>query len=104
MTIRPRILRAIIPPDERDDATPDAYSDAAPAEAEDAATGDAADPVDPDFNEATYLRAFPDIADAVRRGALTSGLEHFRQTGRPNTGLCSRPSRARRRRKSPWTH
>jgi hypothetical protein len=40
-----------------------------------------AEAIDPDFHEAIYLRAFPDIAEAVRRGVLTSGLAHFRQTG-----------------------
>ena len=37
--------------------------------------------------KATYLRAFPDIAEAVRRGALTSGLEHFRKAGRAEMRL-----------------
>jgi len=45
------------------------------------------DPDDPDFDETTYLRAFPDIADAVRRGILESGLAHFRQTGRTEKRL-----------------
>ncbi|MSP03458.1 MAG: hypothetical protein EXR07_20815 [Acetobacteraceae bacterium] len=40
------------------------------------------DDVDSDFDEATYLRAFPDIAEAVRRGTLASGLAHFRLAGR----------------------
>ena len=35
-----------------------------------------------DFNEATYLTAFPDIAEAVRRGVLESGLAHYRSLGR----------------------
>ena len=87
MTIRPRILRSIIPPGERDDATPDAHDEATPDESVDVVTGGAADSVDPDFDEATYLRAFPDIADAVRRGVLTSGLAHFRQAGRAEMRL-----------------
>ena len=33
------------------------------------------------FNEATYLTAFPDIAEAVRRGVLESGLAHYRSLG-----------------------
>ncbi len=40
------------------------------------------DTVDPDFEEAAYLRAFPDIAAAVRGGALPSGLAHFQRSGR----------------------
>jgi hypothetical protein len=43
--------------------------------------------VDPDFDEATYLRAFPDVADAIRRGVLTSGLAHFRSAGRAEKRL-----------------
>ena len=42
----------------------------------------AEDPIDPGFDEAAYLRAFPDIAEAVRRGALPSGLAHFRASGK----------------------
>jgi hypothetical protein len=49
--------------------------------------GEIAEQVDPDFDEATYLRAFPDIADAVRRGVLDSGLAHFRSTGRSEKRL-----------------
>ena len=41
------------------------------------AAEDVPEPVDPDFDEATYLRAFPDIAEAVRRGMLISGLAHY---------------------------
>jgi hypothetical protein len=43
---------------------------------------EAEQPVDRNFDEATYLRAFPDIAEAVRRGLLASGLAHFQRTGR----------------------
>jgi hypothetical protein len=64
MASRPRILRSV----------PDATPDTAPVVAEDA--------VDPAFHEETYLRAFPDIADAVRRGFLPSGLAHFQQSGK----------------------
>ncbi len=45
------------------------------------------EPVDPDFDESAYLRAFPDIAEAVRRGMLPSGLAHFRQTGQAELRL-----------------
>jgi hypothetical protein len=45
------------------------------------------EPVDPDFDEAIYLRAFPDIADAIRRGVLASGLAHFRSAGRTEQRL-----------------
>lgn len=43
---------------------------------------DPIDFIDPAFDETTYLRAFPDIAEAVRRGVLASGLAHFRSSGR----------------------
>jgi SAM-dependent methyltransferase len=33
------------------------------------------------FDEAAYLAANPDVAEAVRQGALTSGLDHFRAFG-----------------------
>jgi hypothetical protein len=72
MTVRPRIVRAVI---QRDEAAPDPGQEGEAVSASDEA------PVDPDFNEATYLRAFPDIAEAVRRGVLASGLAHFRQSG-----------------------
>ena len=79
MTIRPRILRAIVRPEDGDDVTPGDNGEA---------TLDAVvDPLDPDFDESTYLRAFPDIAEAVRRGALESGLAHFLQTGRAEARL-----------------
>src|SRR4051794_29642128 len=48
---------------------------------------DAARQVDPEFDEAAYLRAFPDIAEAVRRGMLQSGLAHFQKTGRAEARL-----------------
>ena len=48
----------------------------------DVSSGETEDPVDPDFAEGTYLRAFPDIAEAVRRGSLASGLAHYRLAGR----------------------
>src|ERR1700736_1989175 len=65
MATRPRILRPLIEQEDREVA--------APAETE--------PPLDPSFNEALYLRAFPDIAEAVRRGTLASGLAHFRLAG-----------------------
>jgi len=46
-----------------------------------------AEPIDPRFDESMYLRAFPDIAEAVRRGSLESGLAHFRRTGRAEARL-----------------
>lgn len=43
------------------------------------------------FNEAAYLAANPDVADAVRRGELRSGFEHYRlyglAEGRPGVGF-----------------
>jgi GT2 family glycosyltransferase len=35
-----------------------------------------------EFDEAAYLRAFPDVAEAIDRGDLTSGLEHYLRAGR----------------------
>lgn len=35
-----------------------------------------------DFTELAYLDANPDVEDAVRSGALSSGFEHWRHTGR----------------------
>lgn len=92
MAIRPRIVRAIVAPDGRHDLGSDeADGDDAALETEpgDAAEipAEAAEAVDPDFDETTYLRAFPDIAEAVRRGVLTSGLEHFRRAGRAEARL-----------------
>ena len=66
MAARPRIVRAVIDRDDPDDVSLD----------------ESGDTIDPGFDEATYLRAFPDIADAVRRGTLESGLAHYRLAGR----------------------
>jgi hypothetical protein len=51
-------------------------------DSEDAVPVAVEEPIDTDFQEALYLRAFPDIAEAVRRGTLASGLAHFRLAGR----------------------
>ncbi len=67
MAARPRIVRAVEDRDEPDDFLP--VEDAGL----DGETG---------FDEASYLRAFPDIAEAVRRGTLESGLAHYRLAGR----------------------
>ena len=83
MATRPRIVKAVVPPEEGGDSGPDRAAEAAPGGVE----GDAAEPVDPDFDESTYLRAFPDIAEAVRRGVLESGLAHYRQAGRAEMRL-----------------
>jgi len=137
VTVRPRIVRAVVPPDEPHQATPAAAppgetgpgetgpgeigpgetgpgetgpvetgpgktgaDDAAAVVADDnpppkdgawktkrATAAEIDETVDPDFDESTYLRAFPDIADAVRRGVLASGLAHFRTTGRTEKRL-----------------
>ena len=101
MPVRPRIVRAIIQPDDPDVEAPDLDAPelegrddlAAPDLAADNVVADEVvadeveEPIDPDFDEATYLRAFPDIAEAVRRGMLASGLAHFRQTGRAELRL-----------------
>ncbi len=34
------------------------------------------------FDEAWYLAQYPDVAEAVRRGDIASGLEHFLASGR----------------------
>jgi hypothetical protein len=73
MAVRPRIIRPA--------------AQAAPAgDTEPAVTRETADTdvnaAEPDFDEAVYLRAFPDIAEAVRRGVMPSGLAHYRQSGR----------------------
>lgn len=34
------------------------------------------------FDEETYIRAFPDVAQAIARGELTSGLQHYLLAGR----------------------
>lgn len=38
--------------------------------------------IESDFDEYTYLRAFPDVARAVERGELASGLQHYLRSGR----------------------
>jgi hypothetical protein len=40
-----------------------------------------AKPFIPEFDEAEYLRKNPDVAAAVARGALSSGLEHYNKHG-----------------------
>src|SRR5258708_2954167 len=74
MAVRPRIIRPGPRPPEPDEAARDVAADTAAADVGDRADGD--------FHEALYLRAFPDIAEAVRRGVLSSGLAHYRQSGR----------------------
>jgi hypothetical protein len=74
MPVRPRIVRPLGQPGPGDDAAP-AGQDPIAGAPEDA------EPIDPDFHEAIYLRAFPDIAEAVRRGVLSSGRAHFQTTG-----------------------
>ncbi len=58
---------------------------------EDALTFTAADPslnqIDPDFDEAAYLRSFPDVAAAVQRGMLASGLSHYLFLGKAERRL-----------------
>jgi hypothetical protein len=94
MAVRPRIIRTVIQPGEHDvprehdaDGDLDVRDDGARMEPEAPAAVEGPEPVDPDFDEATYLRAFPDIAEAVRRGMLASGLEHFMRTGRAEARL-----------------
>lgn len=36
----------------------------------------------PDFDEAAYLRLYPDVAKAVREGSLSSGYDHYVRYGR----------------------
>lgn len=45
------------------------------------------DQIDPDFNEAAYLRTYPDVADAVQRGVLKSGLAHYILSGKAERRL-----------------
>ncbi len=45
------------------------------------------DQIDPDFDEARYLRVYPDVAAAVQRGELRSGLEHYLLAGRAERRL-----------------
>ncbi len=35
----------------------------------------------PPFDEALYLRAFPDVTVAIEQGQITSGLDHYRMAG-----------------------
>ncbi len=92
MAVRPRIVRTIIPLDDQEPDGRDPGGEAPaditdqPQEVEESAQ-EAEEPIDADFEEATYLRAFPDIAEAVRRGILASGWEHFRGTGRSEQRL-----------------
>jgi len=52
------------------------------------ASGDASpNQVDPDFDEAAYLRSFPDVAAAVQRGMLASGLSHYLFLGKSERRL-----------------
>jgi GT2 family glycosyltransferase len=41
----------------------------------------------PDFDEANYLRAYPDVAAAIQRGELASGLEHYLLAGKAERRL-----------------
>jgi hypothetical protein len=76
LAARPRIVRAVVRRDAEDGAVP-----------HDVPRVEVAEPIDPRFDESMYLRAFPDIAEAVRRGSLESGLAHFRRTGRAEARL-----------------
>lgn len=38
-------------------------------------------PPNPDFNEASYLKANPDVASAVRAGKYKSGFDHYQKVG-----------------------
>jgi hypothetical protein len=93
MATRPRIVRAVVPRDPRArDPVPAGDDKSGEDQRGDDQRGDnraspAEEPVDPDFDEATYLRAFPDVADAVRRGMLVSGLAHYLQAGRAEMRL-----------------
>lgn len=79
MAARPRILRTVIDRSEEDDVPSDGISPAQTSEV-----------VDSSFHEETYLKAFPDIAEAVRRGDLPSGLVHFQRSGMAE-GRISKP-------------
>lgn len=39
-------------------------------------------PPPPDFDEATYLRDYPDVAAEIAAGNLSSGFEHYMRWGR----------------------
>lgn len=43
--------------------------------------------IEDSFDENTYIRAFPDVAKAVERGELTSGLQHYLLAGRAERRL-----------------
>ena len=62
-----------------------------PATTEDPLPFTSADPspnqIDPDFDEAAYLRSFPDVAAAVQRGMLASGLSHYMFLGKAERRL-----------------
>jgi GT2 family glycosyltransferase len=47
------------------------------------------DPIDPDFDEVAYLRTYPDVAAAVQRGELKSGLHHYLFAGKAERRLQS---------------
>src|SRR6185312_7250104 len=79
MAIRPRIVRTTVPGGEGDDVMRD--------DLEEEVRDDVEEPVDPDFDETLYLRAFPDVAEAVRRGMLASGLDHYRRAGQAEARL-----------------
>lgn len=49
-----------------------------------------------DFDEATYIRAFPDVAAALQRGDLASGWQHYELAGRAEDRLQSEAYRAAR--------
>ncbi len=51
-------------------------------------------PTDETFDEASYLAANPDVADAVRQGKLKSGWVHFRKFGRTEGRRQTTPSAA----------
>lgn len=38
--------------------------------------------IEDSFDEYTYVRAFPDVAQAIERGELASGLQHYLKSGR----------------------
>jgi GT2 family glycosyltransferase len=48
---------------------------------------DYAPKIEASFDEDSYIRAFPDIAQAVERGDLVSGLEHYLTAGRAERRL-----------------
>nr|WP_294505481.1 hypothetical protein [uncultured Rhodopila sp.] len=52
------------------------------AQASGASSGNGDQQIDPQFDEAAYLRAFPDVAIAVERGDMASGLFHYALCGR----------------------